>query len=86
MDVVSWIAFGLVAGSFAKLVMPGPSAGGLAVAIPVGIGGALFGGFSHAFIPNSTALGFDFHSLLMAMATSLFGLLIYRSYAMRSIA
>ena len=39
MGILLWIGFGLVAGSVAKLAMPGPGAGGVAVAIPLGIGG-----------------------------------------------
>ena len=38
MGILLWIVFGLIAGSFARLVMPGPIAGGLPVALGLGVG------------------------------------------------
>jgi len=85
MGVPLWIVFGLVAGSLAKLVMPGPSAGGIAAAIPLSIGGALLGGWVGSLLAGTMA-GADYRSLLMAMIGSLAVLFSYRSYAMRAMA
>ena len=85
MGIVLWIVCGLIAGSAAKLVMPGPNAGGLAVAIPLGIGGAVLGGLVGSLFTGA-ATGMDFRSLLMAIIASLAVLISYRSYAMRAMA
>lgn len=86
MGILLWIVFGIVAGFFAKTVMEGPNAGGIAVAIPLGIGGGLVGGLLSTFFQNGTAAGFDIRGLLMAIAGTLFLLFCYRCYAMRGIA
>ena len=86
MGILLWIAFGLAAGSVARLVMPGPSAGGIAVAIPLGIGGAVVGGLLGAVFGGAAVMGFDFRSLLLAIIGSLAVLLSYRSFAMRAMA
>jgi uncharacterized membrane protein YeaQ/YmgE (transglycosylase-associated protein family) len=83
MGLLLWIAFGAVAGSMARWVMPGPSAGGLAIAIPLGIAGALVGGGIGLVIGSSTA-SIDFRALLLAMIGSLAVLLCYRSFALRT--
>lgn len=66
MGILLWIGFGIVAGAFAKLLMPGPDAGGIAVAIPLGILGGLVGGFLNNLFQSNTAVGFEFCSLMMA--------------------
>jgi uncharacterized membrane protein YeaQ/YmgE (transglycosylase-associated protein family) len=85
MGILLWIVFGLVAGSFARLVMPGPIAGGLSVALGLGVGGAVLGGLVGTLVGGSV-MGFDFRSLLMAIIGSLAVLFSYRSYAMRAMA
>ena len=52
MGVLGWIVLGLVAGSIAKLIMPGDDPGGIFITMVVGILGAVVGGL----IAN--ALGF----------------------------
>ena len=42
MDIASWIIVGLVTGSIARLAMPGPAAGGMPVAILIGLVGRLY--------------------------------------------
>jgi uncharacterized membrane protein YeaQ/YmgE (transglycosylase-associated protein family) len=42
---VSWIVIGLLAGGIAKLIMPGPDAGGCLMTLLLGIGGAVVAGF-----------------------------------------
>ena len=45
MDLLGWIAIGLLAGAIAKLIMPGRDPGGCIVTILLGIAGALLAGF-----------------------------------------
>ena len=84
MGVVLWIAFGVVAGSLAKFVMPGPNAGGVPMGILLGVGGALSGGVLGAVLAGGMSSAIDVRSLLMAICGTLFVLLSYRSLAMRS--
>jgi uncharacterized membrane protein YeaQ/YmgE (transglycosylase-associated protein family) len=42
---LGWILIGLLAGGFAKLIMPGKDPGGCLVTILLGIAGALLAGF-----------------------------------------
>jgi len=43
--ILGWLAIGLVAGVFGKLIMPGRDPGGIVVTIVIGIAGALLAGF-----------------------------------------
>ncbi|MCP1469981.1 putative membrane protein YeaQ/YmgE (transglycosylase-associated protein family) [Sphingobium sp. OAS761] len=45
MDLLGWIAIGLLAGALAKLIMPGRDPGGCVVTILLGMAGALLAGF-----------------------------------------
>lgn len=45
MDILIWIALGLVAGVLAKLIVPGKDPGGCAVTVLLGIAGALLAGY-----------------------------------------
>ena len=84
MGVVLWIAIGVVAGSVAKLVMPGRNAGGVPMGILLGVGGALTGGILGAVLAGGMSSDIDVRALLMAMCGALMVLLAYRSFAMRS--
>jgi uncharacterized membrane protein YeaQ/YmgE (transglycosylase-associated protein family) len=84
MGILLWLTFAVIAGSLAKLLMPGPNAGGIVVAVLVGIGGALVGGLIGTFGLGEPSPGFDVRSLLMAIAGTLMLLFSYRCLAMRS--
>lgn len=84
MGVMIWIMCGVAAGSVAKRLMPGPNAGGIVVAIIVGVAGALIGGLLGTFASGEAAAGFDVRSLLMAINGTLIALFSYRCLAMRS--
>ncbi len=45
MDMLWWIAIGLVAGAVARFVMPGRDPGGCVVTLLLGIAGALLAGY-----------------------------------------
>jgi uncharacterized membrane protein YeaQ/YmgE (transglycosylase-associated protein family) len=83
MGILVGIVLGIVIGSAARWVMPGPSAGGLATAIPLGVGGAVLGGVVGVWV-TGTVTGFHFLHALLATIGSLIVLFCYRSYAMRA--
>jgi len=74
--ILGWIAFGLVVGAVAKLIMPGRDPGGVVVTMLLGIAGALVGGFI------GRALGFtgasNIGGFLMAVIGSILLLFVYR--------
>jgi outer membrane protein OmpA-like peptidoglycan-associated protein/uncharacterized membrane protein YeaQ/YmgE (transglycosylase-associated protein family) len=86
MEIVTWIAFGLIAGVIAKLLMPGKDPGGIIVTILLGIAGALVGGF----IGNAMGFGWnanvdgggllDWRNLMLAIGGSFLLLLAYRAF------
>ena len=41
MGIASWVLIGLLTGSIARVAMPGPAAGGMSVAILIGVIGAI---------------------------------------------
>jgi uncharacterized membrane protein YeaQ/YmgE (transglycosylase-associated protein family) len=86
MGILLWIVFGIVAGSVAKLLMPGPDRLGMSGTIFVGIAGAVVGGLLGSMIGGSVATGFDLRSLLMAIIGSMAVLISYRAYSMRAMA
>jgi uncharacterized membrane protein YeaQ/YmgE (transglycosylase-associated protein family) len=52
--VVSWLVLGLVAGTIAKVILPGRDPGGLLGTILIGIAGAFIGGWlSSTFLDRS---------------------------------
>jgi uncharacterized membrane protein YeaQ/YmgE (transglycosylase-associated protein family) len=86
MGFVLWVVIGLVAGSVARLLMPGPRAGGIGVAITIGVVAALIGGLIGSALPDATSTTIDVRSLLMAINSTLIVLFIYRCLAMRAMA
>jgi uncharacterized membrane protein YeaQ/YmgE (transglycosylase-associated protein family) len=83
MGIVMWILIGLVAGSVAKIVMPGPNAGGVPMGVLLGVSGALAGGLLGDVLAGGMSTAIDARSLIMAICATLFVLLCYRSLAMR---
>ena len=83
MQIVLWIAIGAFAGSMAKLVMPGPRAGGVRIGLVLGVAGALAGGVLGAVLAGEITNAIDVRSVLMAISGTLWALLCYRAVAMR---
>jgi uncharacterized membrane protein YeaQ/YmgE (transglycosylase-associated protein family) len=65
MGIISWIVFGLIAGVFAKMLMP------------IGIVGAVVSGFLAVLLGFGDISGFDFRSFVIAMVG---GLLLLGGY------
>lgn len=83
MGILLGIILGILFGSAARWAMPGPVAGGLGVAIPLGVIGALLGGVAGVWV-TGTVTGLDSRNILLPIIGSLIVLFSYRSYAMRA--
>ena len=78
MGILAWIAFGLIAGALAKLIMPGDDPGGCIVTILLGIAGAMIGGFIGTALGFGKVTGFDLRSFCIAVGGTLVLLAGYR--------
>ncbi|UCC74725.1 MAG: GlsB/YeaQ/YmgE family stress response membrane protein [Gemmatimonadota bacterium] len=78
MGIISWIIFGLVAGTIARLIHPGRDPGGCLITILLGIGGALVGGYVGTLFGWGRVHGFDLRSLGLAVMGALILLIVYR--------
>jgi uncharacterized membrane protein YeaQ/YmgE (transglycosylase-associated protein family) len=78
MGIISWLVFGLVAGIFAKFLMPGDDPGGFVKTTGLGIVGALVGGFIGTRIGFGDVTGFNLRSFAIAIAGCLLVLWGYR--------
>ncbi len=83
MEILSWIIVGAFAGSIARAVMPGPPAGGIHVAILIGVLGAFVGGSAGPLLTDPST-HFNFEALGWALNGSLYLLFAYRCVAMRT--
>jgi uncharacterized membrane protein YeaQ/YmgE (transglycosylase-associated protein family) len=84
MNVFLWIVVGLITGSMARKLMPGPAAGGISVAILIGLIGAMVGGLVGTIFFGSAGDPSKLSSVLMATNGALYPLFLYRCFAMRS--
>jgi uncharacterized membrane protein YeaQ/YmgE (transglycosylase-associated protein family) len=78
MGIISWIIFGLVAGTIARLIHPGRDPGGCLITILLGIGGALVGGYVGTLLGWGRVNGFDLRSLGLAVLGALILLVVNR--------
>ena len=83
MEIISWIVMGLVTGSMARVAMPGPAAGGMFVAILIGLLGAFTGGILGTTFSADTLARFNLYALGMAADCAMILLFLYRCIAMR---
>jgi uncharacterized membrane protein YeaQ/YmgE (transglycosylase-associated protein family) len=84
MGILSWILLGLIVGALAKWIMPGPDPGGMIITILLGIAGAFIGGYLATLLGLGTVNGFNFGSLVIAIAGAL--LLLWGHRRIRSTA
>jgi uncharacterized membrane protein YeaQ/YmgE (transglycosylase-associated protein family) len=80
-----WITVGVIVGTLAKWVMPGPDPGGIIVTIIIGIGGAVLGGWllSLLGIGGGAGSGGRIFSILAGVIGAVILLTIYRLVANR---
>ena len=80
MNFISWILLGLIAGVFAKWIMPGPDRGGVIITILLGVAGAFVGGYLGSFIGLGSVGDLGITSILTATAGALLLLFLYRQF------
>lgn len=80
MGIISWVVLGLIAGTLAKLLLPGRDRIGCILTILLGIGGALVGGYVGTMMGWGRVSGFDLRSLGLAVLGSVILLILYRMF------
>jgi len=83
MGILSWIVFGLIAGVFAKWIMPGDDPKGCIVTTAIGVVGGFLGGYIGTVLGMGTVDGFDIRSFFLAIVGAVLLLAIYRAVAGR---
>jgi uncharacterized membrane protein YeaQ/YmgE (transglycosylase-associated protein family) len=78
MDLIGWIAIGLLAAVTGELVLPGRNPGGFAVTLLLGAAGSLLGRFVVGLLGGAGATEFGVASILWATLGSLTLIAIYR--------
>jgi uncharacterized membrane protein YeaQ/YmgE (transglycosylase-associated protein family) len=78
MAVLGWVVLGVFAGLIAKVIVPGPDPGGIAMTALIGIAGAIVGGL----IASALDIGelsdfFDLDTWFIAVAGSVLLLIVY---------
>jgi uncharacterized membrane protein YeaQ/YmgE (transglycosylase-associated protein family) len=82
--IIGWIIFGLIAGSVAKLLMPGKDPGGWFITALLGIAGALLGGFIGRALWGSAGVNsWSIGSFALAIGGAILLLLLYRVFVGR---
>lgn len=76
--ILTWLGFGLIAGSFAAWRMEGRDMGLMLFTIGVGLAGSLAGGFGAAIMGVGNMATFSLFGLLFAALGAAFTLLGYR--------
>lgn len=79
MSIISWIIFGLIAGSIANFLAPA-SQGGIIGSIILGIIGAVVGGYLGQMFFGVGVTGFNLMSFVVAVVGSLLVLFIARLF------
>ena len=79
MNILAWIAFGLIVGWVANAIEPGESRGGLLGNVVLGVLGALIGGYLGNLIFGVGVTGFNLSSFILAAIGSLILLFIGRA-------
>lgn len=84
-DIISWAIFGLIAGTVAKLLMPGNDPGGCIVTILIGVAGALLGGWlgGQLGIYEAQAEAWSWEGFFTAVVGALLLLFVHRLFAGR---
>ena len=78
LGLVSWLAVGLIAGLSARRMLPGEPTMGRALAVGVGLGGALAGGLLATAMDFGGMAVYDLRSLVTAALAAVLCLLLAR--------
>jgi uncharacterized membrane protein YeaQ/YmgE (transglycosylase-associated protein family) len=80
MSILLWIVFGLIVGSIANFIDPRDSQSGLLGSIILGIVGSVVGGYLGGMLLGTPVTGFNFTSMIVAVAGSLLVLFVARMF------
>ena len=84
MSLLAWVVIGLIAGFVAKALLRGDGVGGCALAVLIGIAGALLGGWLSTLLGfGGLAGGLDLRNLAIAALTAAVLLISWRLLAGR---
>ncbi|MGR3184186.1 GlsB/YeaQ/YmgE family stress response membrane protein [Enterobacter cancerogenus] len=78
MGIILWIVLGLIAGFFARCIMPGQKNFSVIITVILGVSGAVTGGAISTALGYGNVNGFNIHSILIATLGSLF--ILYLSH------
>ncbi|MGD9932124.1 MAG: GlsB/YeaQ/YmgE family stress response membrane protein [Dehalococcoidia bacterium] len=86
MGLLTWILVGLVAGVIAQFVVGGGvgSLRGLVIAILLGVGGAVLGGFVSSAMGWGDVTGFNIRSLVIASLGAIAVVLVWQQLSKRN--
>ncbi|MDP2212170.1 MAG: GlsB/YeaQ/YmgE family stress response membrane protein [Candidatus Aquicultor sp.] len=70
MGILAWIVLGLVAGTIARLLVPGKQPGGCVTTIALGVVGALIGGYIGSILTGEGISGINNWSVFLAIVGS----------------
>ncbi|MCA9830977.1 MAG: GlsB/YeaQ/YmgE family stress response membrane protein [Dehalococcoidia bacterium] len=86
MGLLTWVLVGLVAGVIAQFVVGGGvgSLRGLVIAILLGIGGAVLGGFVSSAMGWGDVTGFNIRSLVIASLGAIVVVLVWQQLSKRN--
>lgn len=71
MNLLAWIAVGIIAGWLAKIAMPGGGPGGIVASLAIGIVGALVGGWIFHYFGQPGPTGFNVASIVISFIGAL---------------
>lgn len=71
MGILAWIVLGLVAGTIARLLVPGKQPGGCVTTIVLGVVGALIGGYIGSILTGEGISGINNWSIFLAIVGSI---------------
>lgn len=84
MGIISWIILGLLAGVFAKFLMPGKDGGGFFITMGLGIAGSFVGGWLGSFMGLGTTGGLSIGSIATATVGAFIILFGYKQIKKKS--
>lgn len=79
-DLIVWCIFGIAAGAFARLLMPGRDPMGCLTTMVLGIVGSLLGGFLSGLVFGNNDAGFEPSGFIGAVIGAIILLAIYRYF------
>lgn len=80
MSIMAWIIVGIIAGWLARMVMPGEAPRGVFGDLPVGVAGAIAGGWLFNYFGHPGATGVHIGSVAVAFLGAVVALWLMRQF------